>query len=284
MIVAAGSGEVVTDRPERRIDILVGRDELAMTWSRYETGEQGPGPHVHRLHADCFFVLEGELEFTLGPDLETTIVRAGGFAAAPPGLIHSFRNAGDGRALFLNMHAPSGGFDRYMRGEPGAEAAFDSYDPPDDGGLPLSAAIACDPGGGRRIELGGGELVFKLDAEQAGGHLAVDEMTIPAGFDGPPPHRHRRMVDNFYVLGGTLTVRLEDQAAELGPGDFASVPPGAVHTFRNASDAPVRLLNLFAPAGLERYLAEMAEAVAAGREITPAVMAEFASRYDFEPA
>jgi quercetin dioxygenase-like cupin family protein len=280
VIVAAGSGEVVTDRPERRIDILVGRDELVMTWSRYEPGECGPDPHVHQLHADCFYVLAGELEFTLGPDFETTVAAAGSFVAAPAGLVHTFRNASDARALFLNMHAPSGGFDTYMRGQ--AET-FDTYDPPEGGGLPRSEAIACDPGGGRRIQLLGGELLFKLDSEQAGGHLAVDEMTLPAGFDGPPPHRHRRMVDNFFVLDGVLTVRLDDQTATLGPGDFASVPPGAVHTFRNASDAPVRLLNLFAPAGLERYLAEMAEAVGAGREITPAVMAEYASRYDFEP-
>ena len=57
----------------------------------------------------------------------------------------------------------------------------------------------------------------------------------------------------FYVLEGTLTLRLGDREIEAGPGSFACVPPGVVHTFRNDSDDPVRMLNFNTPAGWENY-------------------------------
>jgi hypothetical protein len=56
------------------------------------------------------------------------------------------------------------------------------------------------------------------------------------------------------------------------------VPPGNAHTFSGAAGGRVRALNLMAPAGLERYLDEVA---ALGRAPEPAEMAELASRYDF---
>jgi hypothetical protein len=57
-----------------------------------------------------------------------------------------------------------------------------------------------------------------------------------------------------------------------------------VHTFWNPGDSPVRLLNLMAPGGFEQYLKEVAEAAAPGAAPDPALMAEIASKYDFEPA
>ena len=101
------------------------------------------------------------------------------------------------------------------------------------------------------------------------------------GFAGPPPHRHRELHDMFYVLEGTLTLRLADREIEAGPGSFACVPPGVVHTFRNDSDSPVRLLNFNTPAGWENYMRDLAEA-AQSAPLTPEVIARVASRYDFE--
>ena len=69
-----------------------------------------------------------------------------------------------------------------------------------------------------------------------------------------------------------------------GPGFFGAMPPGTVHSFANRSDGLVRALNLMAPGGFEQYLKEFAAATAeAGEAPGPALMAEIASRYDFEP-
>jgi quercetin dioxygenase-like cupin family protein len=69
-----------------------------------------------------------------------------------------------------------------------------------------------------------------------------------------PGSRVRRRTDTakcmtVRVLEGTLTLRLGAREVEARPGPSACVPPGVVHTFRNDSDGPVRLLNFNAPAG-----------------------------------
>jgi oxalate decarboxylase/phosphoglucose isomerase-like protein (cupin superfamily) len=81
----------------------------------------------------------------------------------------------------------------------------------------------------------------------------------------------------FYVLEGTLTLRLGDRTIKSGPGSFACVPPGVVHTFRNDGDGPVRLLNFTTPAGFENYMRDLAEAAHPG-PLTPEVIARVASQ------
>ena len=134
----AERGEVVTDRPERTIRILTDLPELCMTWTRYVPGEEGPGPHIHREHVDAFFVLTGELDFGLGPEVERVKAEPGTFVLAPPEVIHTFRNDGPGDATWLNFHAPSAGFASFLR-DP--DYVWDSFDAPADGGRPLSEAI-----------------------------------------------------------------------------------------------------------------------------------------------
>src|SRR5918999_6117225 len=65
-------------------------------------------PHVHDEHTDSFFILEGEVEFTIGD--ETVRAGPGTFVAAPPGVRHGFAIPGSGGARFLNIHAPGSGF------------------------------------------------------------------------------------------------------------------------------------------------------------------------------
>jgi hypothetical protein len=55
-----------------------------------------------------------------------------------------------------------------------------------------------------------------------------------------------------------------------------------VHAVSNAADDMVRVLNLMAPGGFEHYLKEVSRAAGAGPP-DPGLMAEIASRYDFDP-
>jgi quercetin dioxygenase-like cupin family protein len=70
--------------------------------------------HVHDDHVDAFYVLEGEVEFTV--DEEVVRAAPGTLVAAPPGTRHGFRNPGPGRARVLNLHAPDAGFADSIRG------------------------------------------------------------------------------------------------------------------------------------------------------------------------
>src|SRR5919108_2479738 len=104
-VIGPDDGEVITDRENRNVVLLAERDQLTITRSRYGPGEHGPDPHVHREHTDCFYVLEGELTFRIGPAGEDVTVPVGGFVAVPANVIHAFDNTSDADARFLNVHA-----------------------------------------------------------------------------------------------------------------------------------------------------------------------------------
>ncbi|HEY6695929.1 MAG TPA: cupin domain-containing protein [Solirubrobacteraceae bacterium] len=128
-------GEVITQREGRELRLLVAEPDLAITWSRYAAGERGADLHVHREHVDAFYVVEGELTFRVGPDAERLALAAGGYVAIPPNVVHAFDNDAATTVEYLNFHAPDGGFGDYLRAaRDGRKAAFDSFDPPADGG------------------------------------------------------------------------------------------------------------------------------------------------------
>src|SRR3954471_4124337 len=143
LLLLPGEGETTTDRPERTLRILVELEPLIVTWFRYEPGEKGPEPHVHHHHTDAFYVLEGEVELSLGPEQQTVHATSGTFAAAPPDVVHTFRNASDATAIFLNIHAPSLGFGDVLRGR--GEGTSAQPAPPLDAGRPFSEAVFSSP-------------------------------------------------------------------------------------------------------------------------------------------
>jgi quercetin dioxygenase-like cupin family protein len=76
----------------------------------------GPPPHVHHLEEERFYVLEGELTFSVGD--RTFQVRAGDFIHIPRETVHSFKN-GPAHSRILATFSPAGieGFFREA-GEP----------------------------------------------------------------------------------------------------------------------------------------------------------------------
>jgi quercetin dioxygenase-like cupin family protein len=249
VLLRPGEGETIFDGPERTIRILADRDELALTWFRYEPGQEGPKLHVHRRHTDAFYVLEGELELGLGPEVTRLTGAAGSLAAAPPNVVHTFRNGGEGAVVFLNIHAPNMGFAEMLRaardGRDEDAGEFDQFEPPADGGRPLSDAAFRGPGEGEPITIGESSAVLKADGPAVGGFFSLAETTLAPGFQGPAWNRDGALVDGFYVLEGTLSLHLGDEQVEAGRGAFALVPAGKA-TFANRSAQDVRVLNLIA--------------------------------------
>jgi quercetin dioxygenase-like cupin family protein len=114
-------------------------------------------------------------------------------------------------------------------------------------------------------------------AESDGAYFAMEAL-VPAG-GGPPPHIHRNEAETFYVLEGTCTFRLGDEAVVAGPGDFVNVPRGTVHSFRNDGADPVRLILTFTPAGIERFFEETLEPALDPTQAPPDNIDEVAARY-----
>ena len=55
-----------------------------------------------------------------------------------------------------------------------------------------------------------------------------------------------------FLINGTWT--------DLFPGDCVYSPRGSIHAFKNNTDQPIRVFIHTAPAGIERFFAEAAEA------------------------
>jgi mannose-6-phosphate isomerase-like protein (cupin superfamily) len=94
--------------------------------------------------------------------------------------------------------------------------------------------------------------------------LVIDHLAYGAG---PPLHLHRTFEDSFFVLEGVLTVQLADDVVELGPGDFATAPPGVPHSLTNAhaGQGACRAVNLLTPGvGFDRYINQIDELAAQG--------------------
>jgi quercetin dioxygenase-like cupin family protein len=73
----------------------------------------GPEPHRHDGQVDSYYVLEGELELTVGDSTHT--LGAGMLASVPRGVRHTFAHTAAGTGRFLNIHAPDGGFADFLR-------------------------------------------------------------------------------------------------------------------------------------------------------------------------
>ena len=74
---------------------------------------EGVDLHTHPDHADCFYVLEGEAEFSV--DGVKHRFGPGGFVASPIGTVHGFQNVGGTDLRMLNLHAPNAGFAERLR-------------------------------------------------------------------------------------------------------------------------------------------------------------------------
>lgn len=96
----------------------------------------------------------------------------------------------------------------------------------------------------------------KVGGERTSGRVAVVEFML-----GPrrlvPPHKHVSEDEISYVLEGEVTFRVGDLIVAARPGTCVNKPRGVFHTFWNATDRPVRLLEIIVPAGLENHFRGM---------------------------
>jgi mannose-6-phosphate isomerase-like protein (cupin superfamily) len=102
---------------------------------------------------------------------------------------------------------------------------------------------------GERFEMPDGSVyIVARPAAETRGESVEMEFVLPADCLPPPPHVHPSQVEEYEVLEGRFDVMVEGDWRTLGPGESASVPIGALHTFRNRSGGTVRVRNWHRPA------------------------------------
>ena len=97
-------------------------------------------------------------------------------------------------------------------------------------------------------EVTGLRTVFRKTAEDTGGQLLQVDWIGNPGWTAGPKHVHRKQLERFTVLSGTLGVHVDGAEGVYGPGEVAEAPADSVHTAWNAGDEEVHALVEFEPA------------------------------------
>lgn len=140
--------------------------------------------------------------------------------------------------------------------------------------------MAVDEGTGERLFPYAGDLVRVLGESEG---LAMCELTVPAGFAGPPPHVHHGFDEAIYVLDGELTMtRGRDEPVPRPAGTLILAPRGVRHTFANPHDEPARVLGVWSPASALSFMEEIGAALPASGPPDPVALSAIYRRHHSE--
>jgi len=141
---------------------------------------------------------------------------------------------------------------------------------------PRDGVTMTDPAGTRTDR-------FLIDSEDSGGGFSLVEHTLAPHVLAAPLHRHTREDEYSFVLEGRLGALLGDDEVFADAGTLVFKPRGQWHTFWNAGDKPVRLLEIIAPGGLEQLFRKLGEPGGEyDPETLPALAASYGCEVDFE--
>ena len=141
-------------------------------------------------------------------------------------------------------------------------------------------------GEGQAVWFLGTLMQFKATGEDNGERFSLIEQVLPPGF-APPLHVHHAEDEAFYILDGEIAVVCGEHRWRAGAGTFVYLPKEIPHGFLVEGSQPARLLQFTAPAGLERFHAEMGEPAQSLTIPSPtppdlAKMQALAAKYRFE--
>jgi quercetin dioxygenase-like cupin family protein len=149
--------------------------------------------------------------------------------------------------------------------------------------VPVAAATSArlkvvQPGEGRSGGLAPGVgVVFKIDADDAGGALSIVEHPFAVGAL-VPPHVHTLEDEYSIVLEGEIGFRSNDTEVVLAAGGYIVKPRGEVHAMWNAGSTPARMIEVISPPGFEGFFREFVEMTAVGAP-DPAEIGRLSEKY-----
>ena len=144
-----------------------------------------------------------------------------------------------------------------------------------------ATARVLGPAEGKAGFLGSIGVRFMIDGETTSGGFSLVEHPMAPHALAAPLHRHLREDEYSFVLEGRMGALLGDDVLEAGPGDLVFKPRGEWHTFWSAGDGPCRILEIIAPAGFERFFAELVD-IGGAASANPAVFGDLCARYALE--
>jgi mannose-6-phosphate isomerase-like protein (cupin superfamily) len=119
--------------------------------------------------------------------------------------------------------------------------------------------IVLRPGQGRAYPMGRISAVFKADGAETKSRFSVSEWWLEPHTQGPGAHSHDEDDDIFYVIEGTMSIRLGERWIDAPRGSFVLTPAGMMHDFENRSSSRAGLLNFSMPGGFEENMPSIAQ-------------------------
>ena len=210
--------------------------------------------HLHSFE-ETFYVLDGSLIVQIGEKAYT--VGPGHFGLIVTGTPHSFRNAGNQPARWLEMQAPQPRPLTY-----GRDTFFPGGAPPATGAVPDLADEATRkilghfdesklPQPGMPSEMEGFNpttgVAIKMFVDRSFGAVHQSLFLIQympgAKID---PHDHT-FEESYYIVSGRVKATADGQVHDLGAGSVIWTGVGCIHSFENVGSEPVRWIETQAP-------------------------------------
>jgi len=101
---------------------------------------------------------------------------------------------------------------------------------------------------------GGMDIKVWVRNQATGGLFSSVECAVAPKIMGPVPHAHKELDELMYVVEGTASVLLGDEVVQIKAGGWHMRPRMIKHTFFNASDEPLRFIDMYFNQPFEEYL------------------------------
>jgi len=101
---------------------------------------------------------------------------------------------------------------------------------------------------------GGMDIRVWMRSSMTNGLFSSVECAVAPKVMGPPPHYHKELDELMQVLEGTASVMVEGEVVEIGAGGWHLRPRNLTHTFWNASEQPLRFVDMYFNQPFEEFL------------------------------
>jgi mannose-6-phosphate isomerase-like protein (cupin superfamily) len=139
----------------------------------------------------------------------------------------------------------------------------------------MNTSSYSERGHGELLRFGEVEILVRASSATTGGAFSVFEENEPVD---TPLHVHENEDELFYVLEGEHVFHVGEEEHRAGAGAIVFAPRGIPHAQRRVVPRTGRILILTAPAGLEGFFRELAEAEREGT-LGPDAYARASERY-----
>lgn len=138
------------------------------------------------------------------------------------------------------------------------------------------------PGEGEAVYIGTTtQTTFKTIGAETDDRLGLFEHRMQPGAPGASPHVHRKQLEAFYVLDGTVELYLDGKSFSAPAGSYVQVPENVGHGFRNPFEEEARMLIMFSPGkDREEYFRRLAKLYENGRAANETELLDLMTEFD----